>query len=462
MRLIAVILPYAVSIRDFVHSGVLLELLTVPDLKIQIYTQNPDLPEFQAVRSARVEFIDLPVRASGRFEQFLKRIYPVLFYDIFVHVQQSVDRTWLRRMRARLIVGMRRLIGTRAMLKLFAALLRMSAPRTPSYQLRGEPRLVISTRSLLNSLDYPLLLEAVERKLPHLTLASSWDNFTTKGFFPFGVDRTIVWNRQMANELTEIFAVAPRDIVVAGYPRVRLLENRGAINGAEQYLNQLGLIRYRRFILYSASYGELTRTHPTEAPKEFQLIREVATTLARTLPDDTAIIVRLHPYSLPIDETFFDGIPRVHLFVPGRRDQYVERVMSKEDEVHLSAQIKFSECIISMASTITIDALSQGRPIINVAFDPSTSVPGENVIGRFYEFNHFRDLLRAVKPPMAKNVQDVVDFVGRCMAGDQNPKIDQAAFESLYVPKNSSSYPQIVRDTVVDILMCSELEAVAA
>jgi hypothetical protein len=308
---------------------------------------------------------------------------------------------------------------------------------------------VIGTRSLVASLEFPMVCEAVRRGFPLVTAVSSWDNFTTKGFLPFPVEKTVVWNKKMVEELHGIFAVPREEIVVGGYPRLPLLQNAGPFTDAGQYLAKLGLGQYRRFVLYSASYGELTRAAGHDAPREFELIGKVSGQLAPTLPEDTCIIVRLHPYSLADDEKFFEGMDRVHVFVPGRSDRYVERVMSEEDENHLAAQLQYSECIVSMASTMTIDALSLGRPIVNVAFEPD----GEgDTIRRFYDYNHFADLVRIAKPPMAYDANQVIAFVPRCLAGDKDPAFDAEAFAEYYVPPFSRDYPRILRETVEAVL----------
>jgi CDP-glycerol glycerophosphotransferase (TagB/SpsB family) len=451
-RLIVVVLPYAVSIRDFVHTGVARELTSIPGVRLRIYTQNPSLPELDALRASGVEIAELPEYRDGRLEGLLKRLYPILFSDVFVHVQQSIARKRTRRWQAGMAVGLRRLLGTSLALRLYGRALQFLSASKKQEWIAGNPELVISTRSLVNSLDFPIVRETVERSLPHITVASSWDNFTTKGFFPFPVDRIVVWNRQMANELTDIFEVAADKIVIGGYPRSILLSKHSPFVDAKAYLSSLGIKNRSRFVLYSASYGDLTRTAPGEPPREFQIIRKVATALAAELPDDTCIIVRLHPYSLAEDETYFADIPRMHLFVPGRRDRYVERVMSEADEQHLAAQLSLSECIISMASTITLDALTLGRPILNIAFDPVEGTAPDNVITRFYAFNHFRDLLAAVNPPLATSLEDVLSFVRRCIAGDRDPRINQTSFEQLYVPANSAQYALLVRQTVEAVL----------
>lgn len=450
MSNIAVILPYAVSIRDFVHTGTLEQLLAIPGVRMQIYTQNPDLPEFDAIRSDKVSILQMSEPGVSRIERLLKTLYPLLFYDTFYNVHQSLAASPAKRIIAQAMVGLRQLIGTRRTLRLYARLLLAVARKDSTNRIVGEPDLVIATRSTINSLDYGLLLEAARRGLRQLTAASSWDNFTTKGFFPFPVMRTVVWNRKMADELEQIFHVPADTITIAGYPRLSLIEDSGTVRDAPDYLSRIGLSNYRRFVLYSASYAELTRIPGEGVPREYQLIHAVAERLAATLPDDTCILVRLHPFSEAADEVYFADIANLRVFVPGRGDRYVERVMSIADEVHLAAQLRFAVAIVSMASTMTIDALALDRPIINVAFEPDGA--SEGMICNFYRRNHFRDLIAAVRPPLARSVDDVVTFVNLCLSGDQPMTIDYDAFERLYVPRASRAYPAVVRRAVEELL----------
>ena len=329
MRLIAVVLPYAVAIRDFVHTGTLAELLNIPDVRIQIYTQNPDLPELDGIRSDRVVITEMEAHRSRRLEAFLRKLYPYFFYDVFVHVQQSVNRAWHRKLPVKLLVRIRKLLGTRRFLRFYARMLEWVFDKRHPNRIEGTPDLVIGTRSLIISVDYAMVMEAALRGLPQLTASSSWDNFTTKGFFPFPVAKTIVWNRQMAHELVDIFKVPEEEIVVAGYPRIRLLQREGRDDTSEAYLRRIGLGGYRRFVLHTASYAELTRGVPDQPPAEYVMIRAVATALTPLLPEDTCILVRLHPYSMKEDESVLAGVEKVHVFVPGRQDRYLERVMSE-------------------------------------------------------------------------------------------------------------------------------------
>ena len=79
---IAIALPYAVSIRDFIHSGTLAELIKDEECNLVVYTINPDLPEFTAIRSLGVEIRALQVQNDCNLEKMIKSIYPL---NGFVH-----------------------------------------------------------------------------------------------------------------------------------------------------------------------------------------------------------------------------------------------------------------------------------------------------------------------------------------------------------------------------------------
>lgn len=445
MSRIAVALPYAVSIRDFVHSGALKELVSDSCLQLTIYTLNPKLSELDAARLLGVHIKEMQPYTDSRIENLIKRIYPFFFADCFAYVAQSIELSPLRRIFAATCVSFRRLVGVRGLLRMTGGLLiKLNQCRALPRQLDPSTELLIGTRSLINSLDYGLMAEAARENIPMVTLAGSWDNFTTKGYFPFPVVKTVVWNEKMREELIELFAVPPQLIDIAGYPRAALLSNHACSLDAQAYLNELNIKGYNRFVLYSASYSELTRVPNQPMPLEYLAIREVCEQLTHQLPDDTCVLIRLHPFSRHEDEGCFGGLDRCFVFVPGREDCYVERVMNEADERHLALQINQSVCIISMASTMSIDAMCLGKPIINVAFDPVSGLSRQHSIQRFYEYNHFQDLVRIVRLPLAKQVADVIAFVHECLTGRHHSNVDRKAFEKMYVANTSNQYPQLV------------------
>jgi hypothetical protein len=442
---IAIALPYAVSIRDFIHSGTLAELIKDEECNLVVYTINPDLPEFTAIRSLGVEIRALQIHNDSKLEKIIKSIYPLFFSDKFNYVRQMLQNRSLYRFCSEGFVKLRCILGTRFTLNAWSNLLLFVYKfRALPTQLDENFDLLIGTRSLINSLDYGLIAEAALRGIPILMIAGSWDNFTTKGYFPFPVLKTVVWNQKMREELIELFSVPERLIICAGYPRANLLRNHARASNANDYLNELNLKGYSRFVLYSASYSELTRVPSYSIPLEYMAIREVCKVLVQQLPEDTCVIIRLHPFSLHEDESCFEGLEKCFVFVPGRQDLYVERVMDEADERHLALQISQSVCIISMASTMSIDAMCLGKPIINVAFDPVTGLSPQHSIRRFYDYNHFRDLVRIARLPIANQLTDVIVFVSDCLAGQHRSSIDQIAFERMYVPEISNQYPQRV------------------
>jgi hypothetical protein len=450
---VAVVLPYAVSIRDFVGSGLMQELADDPAIRLTIYTLNPDLPELESARAAGVDLKVLVPYADTRAERLLKSLYLYLFSDQFVYVEQGLAGRPGRKMLASALVTLRKLIGTGRFLCLYERLmLRLFRQRKLSEQIEGAPDLLIGTRSLLNSIDYGIIAEARVRRIPILTIAGSWDNFTTKGFFPFKAEKIVVWNAKMKCELEEIFAVPADHVVIAGYPRKAALARLASGSDAQTYLRSIGIEGYRRFVLYAASYSELTRVPGRTDPLEYAVMAEVSRRLEENLPPDVCLILRLHPFSDPDGASAFNNLKRSFVFVPGRKDMYVERVMGPDDETHLARQIALSECVVSLASTMTIDSLSLGKPVMNTRFDPEPGLPYLHSNVRFFAYNHFHDIARIVDLPMAEDAEAVLTFVRQVLDQTLPRFADMAAFERWYVPKESARYPQQVAALVKEIL----------
>lgn len=449
MKNIAVALPYAVSIRDFVNGGTFDALSANTELRLTVYTLNPELPELEAVRSKGVQILPFAPYEDTRLEALCKRIYPQFFSDQMAYLRLTNADSLPRRVFGGALSFFRRLIGPERTLGLVGSVLgALNRQRQLPNQIRQPVDFFIGTRSLVNSVDYGLVAEANRRGIPMLTLASSWDNFTTKGYFPFPTKGTVVWNEQMRQELIDLFDVDPTNIVIAGYPRARMLQQRVKEVDSEAYLRSIGIEGYKRFVLYSASYGELTRAPGHANPLEYEGILRICAALEPTLPVDVCILIRLHPFSNEKDRALFESLPRCHVFVPGRADKYVERVMGIADEEHLATQLARAESIVSLASTVSIDALCLRRPIVNVDFDVVSGVPAKWSSRRFYKFNHFRDLLRTARLPLAGSVEEVVQFVQDCLSGRDISSVDIEAFERMYVPPNSADYPQRVRQAV--------------
>lgn len=449
---IAAILPYAVSIRDFVYSGALKEIVLDTNYQITIYTLNADLEELNMVHDLGVSIKEMQPYADSKIELYIKRIYPYFFADKFTKVSQSVSLSVFRQIIAAFCISFRRLVGVQSLLRIVAGALKiLNQQRGVSPQLDPDTDLLIATRSLINSIDYGLIAEAVRFNIPIVTLASSWDNFTTKGFFPFPVLKTVVWNEKMKAELIELFDVQPNSIEIAGYPRAITLSNYAWSIDSNDYLKELNITGYSRYVLFSASFGDLSRIPNQPYPLEYMAMRQIIELLLQDLPDDTCILIRMHPFSKIKDSAIFDGLRSCFVISPGREDRYVERVMNYADERHLAIQLSQAVCIVSMASTISLDAIYLHKPIINIGFDPIPGLPKAQSLVRFYEYNHFRDFLRLTRVPKAKNEKEVIAFVLSCLKGSYVNQVDFESFNNFYIPINSINYGKKIAKIIASL-----------
>ncbi len=438
---ISISLPYAVNIRDLHHSGAIQELVKRDDIELTIYTLNVDLPELQDVKDMGVIIKKLCVGDDSRLEKLLKLIYPAFFYDHFGYLKYAYRGRVKNTFVARCATILKKIVGVNTIAWLFAKLFILFFRKANyKFQIDANTDLAVTTRSTINSIDYRFVVEAAVRKIPTVTIAGSWDNFTTKGFIPYESSMVLVWNKKMSQELSEIFGVGQENIREVGYPRAVLPDVVTGEN-AETYLASIGVTGHRRFVLYACSYSDLTRVKDIEHPLEYLLVERVCKHINAHLPEDTCVIVRLHPFSDDHEKQFLESASeRVRVYVPGRRDSYVERVMDMSEEIHLANQIRLSECVISLASTMSLDALNCQKPVININFDPVENLSHFDSVSKFYNFNHFRDLVQICNLPLAHNEDDVLQFVLRCINKTYEDPVDYNALKEFYVPSNSNEY----------------------
>ena len=451
---LAVCLPYAVTIRDFIHSGTLAKLVGCKKYKVVIYTLNPEAPELERARETGAVIKKLHQGNESKFESIAKKLYPLFFVDLFYYLEESLEDRYLLRFMASTFSMMRKIAGTDRVLNSFRAVLLNLYKKRASLveQLDNDLDLVIGTRSLINSIDYDLIAEAALKKIPIYTIAGSWDNFTTKGYFPFGAVKTAVWNEKMKNELVSLFDLPPDFIDVVGYSRANTLRSCVDDINAKTYLRNIGVDGFNKFILYSASYGELTRVDSYAAPLEYISIKNIMKELVQELPSDFCVLIRLHPFSKAEDAEYLSDLERCHVFVPGRKDVYVERVMGMGDERHLANQLNLAECIVSLASTVSIDALTLNKPIININYDPVSGLLQRESPTRFYKWNHFRDLVCIAGLPLANSYHDVESFVFSCISGNYVSEVDMESFHQMYVPALSADYSDNLFNSIECVL----------
>ncbi|HJP61340.1 MAG TPA: oligosaccharide flippase family protein [Gemmatimonadaceae bacterium] len=257
---------------------------------------------------------------------------------------------------------------------------------------RHRPDLVVVSRVLSFSADYLVLKEAARRNVPAVALAASWDNLTSKGFFPFGIQRIVVWNGVMRTEAMELFGIPESQIVIAGIPRFDTFFTRSGFRRRTEFLADFGLDPNRPVITYATGHHRLGWPFLERTPEPEIVMRLSDAILAGEIPSSTQLLIRLHPQANPSDYEELEGRPGVRVHVPGRMGPFPDRDLSERENRLLGETMLHSDVVVNVASTITIDAAVFDTPVVCVGIDVDRPRADAESLRRFYEFEHYRKL----------------------------------------------------------------------
>lgn len=294
-----------------------------------------------------------------------------------------------------------------------------------------KPDLVVITRALNYSLDYPLLRRSISEKVPVIALVSSWDNFTSKAFFPFSLESIVVWNNVMREEAINLFAFPDEKVFVSGIPRYDLFFKEEGFSDRDTFFSKFNLDPAKKLIVYgtgSATTGCTALDLTSPEPEIVEYIADKIEAGAFAFP--TQLLVRLHPQADPKAYSKLQHRKGIILHIPGDNSGYHDRLFKLSDDIGLGETMKYADVVVNLASTITIDAAVFDTPVICIGFDFRGERPFKWSVRRFYEFDHYAKLMRTGGFDLARDQDEMVNMINRAIAQPEYLRAERRAIVS--------------------------------
>jgi hypothetical protein len=219
----------------------------------------------------------------------------------------------------------------------------------------------------------PFLVAARRLRLPTVGYVASWDHTVGKGLVCPSLERYVVQNRPMRDDLVRYHGVPAQRVAVTGWPQTDVFHRRRSRADYDTVLASLGLDPQRRVVLVAGNT-------PTNAPYERRLVERLVEWWQSTGRQERfSLLFRPHPRDKLWRERFAAalGTPGVVVQEPSYTDLEV-----------LATLLQHVDCVVANAGTILLDALVNDRPSVCVLFDEEAP-PGEhwadlNVTGAHY------------------------------------------------------------------------------
>lgn len=393
MKTIAISLPYGVNLRNFFLTGWAAELCEDADVRIICLTGiaagNAPVPP---AASKRVVFERLafppPTAAEWLLDTFQRLAFlphsDYLRYCFEDHLRRYPWVRWV-------MEGIWRtgIFRQRWFLSFLQATRRRFFYHPTYAELFERERIDLAVATRLFNTDEWRFLEAARRAgVKTVAAISSWDNLHSYGYMPIRPDRVVVWNEVMRDEAVAKHGLDPQAIDVVGPPQFDLYSQPDNLPRREAYFARIGADPSKRLISFT------TADILGDQPRMAELIH--ATVIAGQA--DRQLLVRVHPQEDPAPYRMLtERLPGLILDVPGKAvGGAADRLFSGQDFADLACLMTYSDVVINVCSTITLDASAADTPVICYrSLSPYSDKERMQRIIRAHDNTHFGPLLAA-------------------------------------------------------------------
>jgi len=417
-----IILRLGVSHRNVLRTDLLRTLQETPNLRVVIISPLGKEPSFkEEFVSDRVMVEEVPGTKVGFFEKRLKNLKAYLWGSRKFTVTYG-QKTRLRYGRVGLLWrnllgwGLRLLGITEEDINRLEVRLFRSKRTSRVYDLY-RPDAVLTTQ--LFSTNVHMLKEAKKRQIKLICFVDSWDALTSKGPFSIGPDRLLVWNEIMKKEASEFHHFPSKNIFAVGVPQFDIYVDHTRFMNRETFMKQIGLDSSHRLLTYAATPEFVTST----GPKIIELLCDLIESNQLLYPSQ--LLVRLHPQTtaeLEAKYAHFYRKGKVVIQKPGRTAQLHDGWdPTQHDMLNLAQTLYHSDAVLTVASTMLIDAVALDKPVVCIAFDGKETLAYLKGSGRHYDCDHIQNVVRTGGIQIVYTYEELVDALNRYL---KNPQQD--------------------------------------
>lgn len=281
---------------------------------------------------------------------------------------------------------------------------------------RYKPDLVFY--ATIYSRDLCLEIGAKQRGVKTAAFILSWDNPTTKGPFPVRPERVVLWNDILRQELMTYHHFEANQLCVAGVPQFDIYTNREPYLSRSDYFKKWNLDPTKKLITY-------TTGTPGTAPFDHEIVDLLYQRMQNgAFKEPCQLLVRLHPKDILEVYKDLENKPDLVIQLPGRRAKTNDSWNpTREDMYGLGELMCYSDVVVNIASTITIDAAAFDTPVVNVAFDGYKTKPLEQSCLRYYDYEHYKRVVQTGGFKISRSIDELVQHIQEYL---DNPKLDAA------------------------------------
>ena len=270
---------------------------------------------------------------------------------------------------------------------------------------RQMPDLLFAT-DLQNDLDLDAIAAAREGDVPVIGMIRSWDNPTSSaGLLRAIPDELVVWSPYVKRQVVDIQHIPQEIIRMVGIPQYDWYVKEEIYQTREQFLKKFGIDPAKKMILF-AGIGSFLNPHEPEVAEIFSEALKTG-----DLPENTVVLFRPHP-AFGIDKDRINALGNVVFDNTVSGYSGKERSsweMDRDNMAHLVNSLRHADVVVTTASSVTMDAVAFGKPVVCVAFDGKTQEPYWKSVKRFYhDYTHYIEISKTKGFKIANTKEELI------------------------------------------------------
>jgi len=265
---------------------------------------------------------------------------------------------------------------------------------------------------LLASLDDPkdqqLAYSCKRAKLPLLILVHSWDNLD-KYHLVVIPDKLLVWNKYMAETAETVHRVPHDSIKIVGGPQYENYRHIGQSTNQSDFYQRLSIPPYSRVLTY-------TCTSEWSFPDEGCFIAMLVRMVELKVYGESTLILRLHPTEARSAEycslyCSTDSVVRLDHPDSGFAAEKTEDLGKSVGIKRFVELMQYSDAVINLASTTTLDALCFDTPAICLGFNPVLPKSSWNAAEHLHRSIHFNRVIESGAVDFCRSTSELEECI---------------------------------------------------
>ena len=414
---IAVVIPRGEVIRNFVHSGALDAVAEEADVSLISVLFDDDMNRRLAEKYGDVHPLkEYRERWLVRFEREILETA----HNRWVWSPASRSRVRLHdaaaiTFRQKFVLAAKKAVswpianrtGVNALssIERFSSHLLKTTDEYLNLMKKLQPSLVFNGSHVHSRVATQAVQAAQWLKIPTATFIFSWDNLTSQGCIMLPYDYFLVWNEHLKTQLLEMYRrIRPEQVFVTGTPQFDFHFRPEFHKTREEFCAEVGADPKRPVVFYTTGMAN-------HMPGEPELVEEIADILRETGGATTPqLLVRVYPKDLT---DRFEPLKKSRPDILFQRTVWEKSWLTPkyEDSFGLINALRHCALGINIASTVSLELCMFDKPVINVGYNPQSVPVKEHRFADFYEFDHYRPLVKSGAVEVAENARQMRDMI---------------------------------------------------